>query len=286
MTDLSALETAKEAVEAALADALTLPQVPEPLRSAMEYSVLNGGKRLRGFLVLEGGRLMGLDAHTMMPAAVAIECLHAYSLVHDDMPAMDDDDLRRGKPTTHKAYDEATAILVGDALQSLAFEHASMIDAPAERVLALTLRLAQAAGALGMVGGQMRDINAETAPDSDIAGIQSMKTGALFEWSAEAGAIIAGKDPAPMRAYAQGLGLAFQIQDDLLDVEGDAKTVGKAVGKDGVAGKATYVSQLGVEGARAKAADCIDKALEAIAPFGAQADTLAALARYVIRRTH
>lgn len=263
------------------------------LIGAMGYSVRGGGKRLRGFLVLEGARLCGAPEGAALEAACAIECIHAYSLVHDDLPAMDDDDLRRGKPTTHKAYDEATAILVGDGLQSLAFELLAGIDAvPAGRVLRLVGSLAASSGVMGMVGGQMRDIAAESRatppedPADDVTAIQAMKTGALFDWSAQAGPILADADRTALAAYAAALGRAFQIRDDLLDVEGDAAELGKAVGKDRAAGKATFIDILGVEGARDEASRLRDEAIAALDPYGAEGDILAQLARYTLERTH
>lgn len=267
--------------------------IPPRLLQACRHAVLGGGKRLRACLVLESARICGAPEAAAIQAAAAIECIHAYSLVHDDLPAMDDDDLRRGKPTVHVAWDEATAILVGDGLQALAFDLIAQIrDVPADRLLRLSGGLAQASGLSGMVGGQMRDIEAETRttpaddPMADIALIQSQKTGALIEWSAQAGAILAGADPAPFAAYARALGLAFQLRDDLLDVEGSAEEVGKAVGKDTEAGKATYVSLLGVQGTRDMAQSLVDDAIAALAPLGDRAQLLAELARFTVTRTH
>ncbi|SHI73696.1 farnesyl diphosphate synthase [Palleronia salina] len=261
----------------------------DPVHHAMRHAV-SGGKRLRGFLVMEGARLNGLDDADAVTAAAAIEALHAYSLVHDDLPAMDDDDLRRGLPTVHVKWDDATAILAGDALQTLAFELLSRADChpdPAVRV-ALVAGLARAAGAQGMVLGQARDIAAEAARTPlDLAAItdlQAGKTGALIEWSGGAGATLAGADPAPLTAYARALGLAFQIADDLLDVEGDAAATGKAVGKDAAAGKATFVSLLGVDGARARAGALVAQACDALAPYGPRAEILRDCARFVIDR--
>ena len=260
----------------------------EPVIAAMRYAAA-GGKRLRGFLVLEGARLHGMTAPQALPAAAAVEALHAYSLVHDDLPAMDDDDLRRGLPTVHVKWDEATAILAGDALQTLAFELiASPASVPPERRIALVQGLAKASGAEGMVLGQALDIAAETsaAPLTlpEITRLQAGKTGALIRFSAEAGAILAGADPAPLSAYATALGLAFQIADDILDVTGDAATTGKRVGKDAAAGKATFVSLLGLDGARARAQALVDEACAALAPYGARADVLKEAARFVIAR--
>ena len=280
------LAEARAAVGAALANALDrLP--PGELRDAMRYAC-TGGKRLRAFLVLESARLHGVEG-AALPVAAAVEALHAYSLVHDDLPAMDDDDLRRGQPTCHVKFSEATAILAGDALQSLAF--ALLTDpaiGPAEARLRLVAAFARAVGAQGMVLGQMLDIAAETAPEPlDLAAVtrlQDAKTGALIGFSATAGALIAGDDPGPLAAYAADLGLAFQIADDILDVTGDAATTGKRTGKDAAAGKATFVSLLGLDGARAEAARLVARAQSVLAPYGAQAQNLRDLARFVIER--
>ncbi|SFE31424.1 polyprenyl synthetase family protein [Roseivivax sediminis] len=257
-----------------------------PLHDAMRYA-LRGGKRLRGFLVLEGARLHG--APDALNAALAIEAVHAYSLVHDDLPAMDDDDTRRGQPTLHRKWDEATAILAGDALQTMGFELCLAPGChpdPAVRA-DLAFALAKAAGAEGMVLGQALDIEAEAGGATDLEAItrlQAGKTGALISWAAEAGPRLAGADPAPMRGYAAALGLAFQIADDLLDVEGDADALGKAVGKDAAAGKATFVSLLGVDGARARASELIDTACDALSAYGKGAASLIDAARFVISR--
>lgn len=260
----------------------------QPVIHAMRYAV-QGGKRLRGFLVLESARMLGVSEDRAVSAAAAVEALHAYSLVHDDMPCMDDDDLRRGQPTVHVKWDEATAVLAGDALQTLAFE--LMCDpalGPAENRVALVAGLAKASGAEGMVLGQALDIAAETAAApltlAQITELQAGKTGALIRFSAEAGAIIAGADPAPLRAYATALGLAFQIWDDVLDVEGDAEKAGKRLQKDADAGKATFVSLLGLDGAKSRARALVDHAETALRPYGAGAANLIAAARFVISR--
>lgn len=258
------------------------------LRDAIGYAA-QGGKRLRAFLVLESAALFGISQAQALPAAAAVEALHAYSLVHDDMPCMDDDALRRGQPTVHVKWDEATAVLAGDALQTLAFELCcDPTLGPAERRVALVAALAQASGAAGMVYGQALDIAAETAAApltlDEITRLQAGKTGALISFAAEAGAILAGADRAPLAAYARALGLAFQIADDILDVEGDAALVGKQVGKDAQAGKATFVSLLGLEGAKSRAAALIDEAEAALAPYGAKAQNLREAARFVISR--
>jgi farnesyl diphosphate synthase len=255
------------------------------VRDAMAYAA-EGGKRLRGFLVMEGAALHDVPSAVSVDAAAAIEALHAYSLVHDDLPSMDDDDLRRGRPTVHRAWDEATAVLAGDALQTLAFELALAHREP-DIARDLARSLAQAAGAAGMVLGQAEDIAAETASPlslPEIEGLQARKTGALIRWSAEAGARLARANTAPLSAYAAALGVAFQIADDLLDATGDADRAGKAVGKDAAAGKATFVSHLGVEGARARARDLVDEACAALSPYGSRADVMRAAARFVVDR--
>ncbi|WP_338548108.1 polyprenyl synthetase family protein [Roseovarius phycicola] len=259
------------------------------LSAAMRHA-LAGGKALRGFLVMETARLHGIDPARAVYPAAGIEALHAYSLVHDDLPCMDDDDLRRGQPTVHIKWDEATAVLVGDALQSLAFElvlhpeGAAEANARAE----LGLRLARAAGQQGMVLGQALDIAAETAIAplnlEEITSLQAGKTGALFGWAATAGAVMASADPVPLQNYAAALGLAFQIQDDVIDETGDEAAVGKAVGKDAAAGKATFVSLLGLEEAKRRASDLVDQACDSLSLYGEPAETLRHLARFVISR--
>ncbi|HCZ00737.1 MAG TPA: farnesyl-diphosphate synthase [Rhodobacter sp.] len=254
----------------------------------MRYAV-QGGKRLRGFLVLESARMLGVPSETAIAAAAAVESLHAYSLIHDDLPAMDNDDLRRGLPTLHIKWDEATAILAGDALQTLAFELlADPALGSAETRIALVASLAKASGAEGMVLGQALDIAAETAATPltlpQITALQAGKTGALIRWSAEAGAIIAHADPSPLRAYATALGLAFQIADDILDVTGDATKAGKRLQKDADAGKATFVSLLGLDAARARAAELVEQAESHLQPYGAAATNLIAAARFAISR--
>lgn len=260
----------------------------EPITQAMAYAV-TGGKRLRGFLVLETAALFDVpDTQAIWPAA-AIEALHAYSLVHDDLPCMDDDDMRRGRPTVHIKWDETTAVLAGDALQTLSFELASATDAGSPAVRAeLALTLAQASGVRGMVLGQAQDIAAETAPEpltlDQIVALQQGKTGALIEWAGCAGAVLAQEDPAALRQYAHALGLAFQIADDILDVEGDVTKAGKRLQKDADAGKATFVSLLGLDGAKARAASLVEEADAALIPYGAKAQKLRDAARFVIAR--
>ena len=289
MTDTfsAALAAAAHATQARLAEAVG--QLPDlPVTRAMSYAV-KGGKALRGFLVMESARLHGVDQSRAIGPAAAIEALHAYSLVHDDLPCMDDDDLRRGQPTVHRKWDEATAVLAGDALQTLAFTLcADESVGPADVRVDLIASLAKAAGAQGMVLGQALDIAAETAATplslDEITALQAGKTGALIVWSAEAGARLAGADTGPLRHYATALGLAFQIADDILDVEGDADAVGKALRKDAEAGKATFVSLLGLDGAKARASDLVDEACAALECYGAEAHNLRAAARFVIAR--
>ena len=270
-------------LEQALAGKADLPVV-----HAMRYAV-QGGKRLRGFLVLESSRMLGMAEGCALAAAAAIEAVHAYSLIHDDLPCMDDDDLRRGQPTVHVKWDEATAVLAGDALQTLAFE--LLCDASlgsAEVRMALVSGLALASGAEGMVLGQALDIAAETAAVpltlDQITALQAGKTGALIGWAAQAGAVIAGADTAPLGRYAAALGLAFQIADDIMDVTGDAAVAGKRLGKDAAAGKATFVSLLGLDLAKLRAAALVAEAEAALAPYGAAAENLIAAARFVIAR--
>lgn len=258
-----------------------------PVRDAMIYATA-GGKGLRAFLVLESARLHGVAAADATPAAAAIEALHAYSLIHDDLPCMDDDDLRRGQPTVHRKWDDATAVLAGDALQTLAFELVTQTGCADAARLQLVRTLAQASGVRGMVGGQALDIAAETAGHpltlEQITTLQAGKTGALIEWSATAGPRMAQADDSALSDYARALGLAFQIADDILDVEGDAALVGKAVGKDDAAGKATFVSLLGLDGARMRAQTLVASACDALSGYGSDADTLRAAAQFVIAR--
>lgn len=261
----------------------------ERVAEGMRYAT-NGGKRLRGFLVMSSAKLFQAPREGHLLAACAIECLHAYSLVHDDLPCMDDDDFRRGRPTVHKKWDDATAVLVGDALQTFAFELLARDHVhpdPAVRI-ALIRTLAQASGADGMVLGQAQDIAAETAARTltldEITALQANKTGALIRWSAEAGAILANEDPKALGRYAAALGLAFQIADDILDVEGDEAKAGKRLQKDEDAGKATFVSLLGLEGAKARARELVADAIDALCIYDARADHLRDAARFVISR--
>ena len=268
--------------------------------AAMRYAALGGGKRLRAFLTLECAALFSAPEACAERAAAALECVHAYSLAHDDLPAMDDDDLRRGRPTAHVAFDEATAILAGDALQAVAFE---ILADPATHPAAETrcrmiADLAAAAGADGMVGGQMMDIEAErrSAPGDAssttleaVERLQALKTGRLIRAAALLGGAVGGAGEAERAAlsrFADRLGLAFQIKDDLLDVEGDEAAAGKRLGKDASAGKATFVELLGVEGARAKAESAAAEAAAALSDFGDAAAALRAAARFAVQRTH
>jgi farnesyl diphosphate synthase len=291
--DLSAgMALVARVVEDAL-DAL-LPEATGPearLAEAMRYATLGGGKRMRGFLVMEAAALFSVSETCAARVAASVEMLHAYSLVHDDLPAMDNDDLRRGKPSTHRAFDEATAILTGDALQTRAFEVLADPDTHSDPQARceLVAALAAASGARGMAGGQMIDMLAEggTLTDAEVARLQAMKTGRLIQYSAEAGAIL-GRAPASQRhllaAYGRDLGAAFQIADDLLDVEGDTADLGKTSGKDAAAGKATMVTVLGVERARAHALLLSRQAAEHLDVFGPRAGLLQALAAFVVQR--
>ena len=293
MTDFQDLLKANaELVNATLDWLLPLDDIPEArLVEAMRYSSLDGGKRIRPFLVMSGASLFNVAESCALRTAAAVEMIHCYSLVHDDLPAMDDDDVRRGRPTCHIEFDEATAILAGDALLTRAFEvlaeDATHSD-PAVRC-ELVGSLAQAIGSEGMVGGQMLDLLAEETilEMPEVTRLQRMKTGALIGFSCAAGAIL-GKAPEAARhalyAYAHDLGLAFQIVDDLLDVEGDAVEVGKKTGKDAAAGKATFVSLLGKERARDQANMLADQATQHLAMFEEKAESLEQLAQFVVNR--
>lgn len=259
------------------------------LAEAMRYATLGEGKRLRPFLVVESAALFDVPRSRALRVGAALECVHCYSLIHDDLPAMDDDDMRRGKPTVHRAFDEATAILAGDALLTYAFE---IIADPATHPeadvrLQLVSGLAKASGTAGMVGGQMLDIAAETRVISDVSGItliQKLKTGALFGFACEAGAILGAADPAPLRQYAEYIGLAFQIADDILDVESSPAALGKATQKDEGKGKATFAGILGVAEARRRAGELSESAITALACYGAKAEGLREAARFMVSR--
>ncbi len=282
------LQAAASATQACLADVLQ-PLGGLPVAEGMRYAVV-GGKGLRGFLVTESAALVGAPGAGAIHAGAAVEAMHAYSLVHDDLPCMDNDDLRRGQLTVHKKWDEATAVLVGDALQTLAFELLTLPECSSDPKvrLALISSLARASGGQGMVLGQAQDMAAETALKpltlSDISQLQQNKTGALFEWSATAGAVLAGADAGPFRRYAQALGLAFQITDDILDVTQSSATLGKTAGKDITAAKSTYVACLGLEGARKEADRLLTVAINALTGFGESAEGLKTLALAIVHR--
>ncbi|MBL8643472.1 MAG: polyprenyl synthetase family protein [Rhodospirillaceae bacterium] len=290
-TDFSqALADIAAAVNAELDRLIPAVKTPEArVVDAMRYAALDGGKRFRPFLVCAGSDMLGVPRASSMRVAAAVEMVHCYSLIHDDLPAMDNDDLRRGRPTVHKHWDEATAILAGDALLTLSFE---ILAAPATHSDAsiragVILALAKAAGAAGMVGGQMIDLQATKEADvAALTHLQNLKTGRLIAFSASAGAILAGDAAAEkaLAAYGLDLGLAFQITDDILDVEGASADLGKTPGKDAASGKGTFVSRLGVGGAKTLAGQTIERALSHLQPFGAKADLLGQAARFVLTR--
>jgi farnesyl diphosphate synthase len=294
----SQMAAAATIVERRLVEILDAQQstgVPQRLLGAMRHGVLGGGKRFRPFLVMETAKLFGVSPDQSVNAAAALECIHCYSLVHDDMPAMDNDELRRGQPTVWKAYDEWTAILVGDGLQSLAFEIVSDPTNYSDHAVRadLTFALAKASGAAGMVGGQALDleagtIHADTPPDvAHIARLQAMKTGKLISVACEMGAILgraSDEQRAALTHFGDCVGFAFQISDDLLDAEGATADVGKATGKDAAAGKATLVSLTGIERAREHLDKAVSEALKTISAFGRQSSHLAAAAEFMGRR--
>jgi farnesyl diphosphate synthase len=298
-TRLAAVAGEAERVLAGLLDDAPLDgEIARPPRllAAMQHAVLGGGKRLRPFLLVETAALFGAAREGALLAGCALELVHCYSLVHDDLPAMDDDDLRRGRPTVHKAFDEATAVLAGDALLTLAFDAMARVEVhPDAGVrIALVSELARAAGLGGMAGGQMLDLTAEgrfearrVLATDEIETLQAMKTGALIRFACCAGAILGQADDSALASidrFGVAVGQAFQIADDLLDLEGDAASLGKAAGKDAVAGKATLVAALGAAGARARLDELVMQADAALAPFAAKADTLRAAARFVATR--
>ena len=275
-------------VEIALKEMLQ-KQGNDLMSAPIRHAVLNGGKRLRAFLVIHSCNIFEVQKDTAIQAAIAIECLHAYSLVHDDLPCMDDDELRRGKPTVHVKWDEATATLTGDALQALAFELiASLPHIDAIRIVELLKKLAKASGMQGMVLGQAQDIQAEKSEVNlninDITSLQQNKTGALIEWSAISGAILSNQDDGKLLDYAKSIGLAFQIQDDILDIEGDAVLAGKRLQKDVSAGKATFVSLLGIENAKLRAKELIEEAIDALSDYGDKAEPMRQVAKFIIER--
>jgi len=288
-------EDTEALLEQLLADTVVADEIARPKRliEAMRYSSLGGGKRLRPFLVVESAAVFGVPRPAALLAGAALECIHCYSLIHDDLPAMDNSDLRRGRPTLHKAYDDATAILAGDALLTIAFDIITRdeIHKDANVRLLLTRALARASGVGGMAGGQMLDLAGEGRYDDrepvDVARLQQMKTGALLRFGCIAGAILGQSSHDEYRAlddYGRALGEAFQIADDLLDVEGDPETVGKATGKDAAAHKATYISLVGIDAARRRLAELVREAEAALEPFGASADVLKAAAHFVAER--
>lgn len=284
----AALNTCARDTDAVL-DRLLPPASAGRLGESMRYAALGQGKRLRPFFVVETAKLFAVPRERALRVGAALECVHCYSLAHDDLPAMDDDDMRRGRPALHKAFDEATAILAGDALLTLAFEilagpHTHPDGAVRSRLIA---ELAKAAGHVGMVGGQMLDLMAapQAAATFDaVVAMQAMKTGALFGFACEAGAMLGGGDAAPFRQYAEHIGLAFQIADDILDVESNPGKLGKATQKDKSKGKATFVALLGLAEAKAKAEALVEQAVVALSRFGDEADTLRAAARYIVVR--
>ena len=292
--DATAADT--EALLARLLSDSVLPgEIARPHRvmEAMRYSSLNGGKRLRPFLAVESAALFGVSRDAALLAGAALECIHCYSLIHDDLPSMDNSDLRRGRPTAHKKFDDATAILAGDALLTLAFDIITRDEVhkdPTVRLL-LTRALARAAGVGGMVGGQMMDLAGEgrfgDRETPDVAKLQQMKTGALLKYGCIAGALLGQASKTQydaLDAYGHAFGEAFQIADDLLDVEGDAAALGKPAGQDAALGKTTFVTQLGLDGAKARLRDLLKNADLALAPFGTKGDVLRAASRFVAER--
>jgi len=273
-------------------DTLFPSACPERLAESIRYSLLAPGKRIRPCLVLMACEACGGELERALPAASAIEMLHCYSLIHDDLPAMDDDDLRRGRPTNHIQFDEATAILAGDALLTLSFEVLVRDLKPADLATACVLDLATAAGSVGMVGGQQADLEAESNPGitlPDLEAVHRRKTGALLCAALQMGGRIGGASPQTLRSlsiYGESVGLAFQIADDLLDVLGQQDKMGKGVQKDAAHGKQTYPSLLGVDESRRRASQLIDRACEAVATLGDRGQYLTALARYLIERDH
>jgi farnesyl diphosphate synthase len=294
---LEKLEGHAAAVQALLGGLLsgaTLPgetMRPERLLAAMRHGVLNGGKRMRPALVVESAALFGADADAALRVAAALECVHCYSLIHDDLPAMDNDDVRRGQPTVHKKFDEATAILAGDSLLTYAFDilAAPETNLPDATKVALTLTLARASGIGGMAGGQALDLEAETRElaEDEITRLQAMKTGALIRFACEAGALAAGAsdgDRARLVRFGEIVGLAFQLRDDLLDITADSATLGKAAGKDAARGKKTLPSIHGIQWTEHRLAGLIEEANALLAPYGDRADMLIALASHVATR--
>ena len=289
------LKIAQERIDLFLQNYFCADRNTDPIiKSATEYSIRNGGKRLRPFLVYATGTMFGANIQDLDAAAAAIECIHSYSLVHDDLPAMDNDDLRRGKPTCHIAYDEATAILAGDALQSLAYEilacHSFSVNA--QQQIKMMQVLSKSSGLEGMVGGQALDISATAAPVTllELERIHSLKTGAIICAAIELGALCAPnidtKELQQLKAYGKAIGLAFQVQDDILDLVGKSEVLGKPQGSDIVNNKSTYPALLTMQGAKDKATSLIDNALEHLSHINADTEALELLAKYIIERDH
>lgn len=289
---LSAQAEVAEGIDRLFDQLLTIPADPRgPLYEAMRHAAIAGGKRLRPLLVRAAGDLFHVDRDLTLRVGAAVEAMHVYSLIHDDLPCMDDDDVRRGKPTVHKAFNEATAVLAGDSLHALAFEWLCDPVTSADPFVRgeLCCELARAAGPAGMAGGQMMDLAAETSNFDlpTVTRLQQLKTGALIAFSVEAGAILARIPPegrTPLRGYARDIGLAFQIADDIMDVEGDENLAGKALHKDDAAGKATFVTLMGIERAREQATALVEQAIAHLSNFGEEAALLRAIARYVVER--
>ena len=291
-TVITALKETAKTVDKFINSVIPETAGPEKrLYDAMRYSALGAGKRLRPYLVMRSAAIFGVDSECSLRVAAAIELMHAYALIHDDLPCMDDAELRRGKPALHIAYDEATAVLAGDALQCLSFEILAEADTHADpRIRAdLVLRLAQASGQRGMVGGQMIDLMSETQAIDlpTISRMNRMKTGGLISFSCIAGAVLGRANPAhrlALRNYAYDLGLAFQIVDDILDHTGDRSKTGKDAKKDAKSDKTTFVDSMGLDGAQKQAKTLIEQAIDHLATFGARADSLRAVARFVLHR--
>lgn len=289
---LSAQAEVAEGIDRLFDQLLTIPADPRgPLYEAMRHAAIAGGKRLRPLLVRAAGDLFHVDRALSLRVGAAVEAMHVYSLIHDDLPCMDDDDVRRGKPTVHKAFNEATAVLAGDSLHALAFEWLCDPVTSADPFVRseLCCELARAAGPAGMAGGQMMDLAAETSNFDlpTVTRLQQLKTGALIAFSVEAGAILAripAEGRTPLRGYARDIGLAFQIADDIMDVEGDENLAGKALHKDDAAGKATFVTLMGIERAREQATALVEQAITHLSSFGDEAALLRAIARYVVER--
>jgi farnesyl diphosphate synthase len=278
----------RQAIETALGQSLP-PEGAPRLLEAMRYALLGGGKRLRPLLVLATGTALGESPARLMPAALAVECIHVFSLIHDDLPAMDDDALRHGRATLHVAYDQATAIIAGDALQALAFDILARADLPAERVAPALALLARATGVAGMCGGQQLDMDADAGDLAALERLHALKTGALIRAAVGMGAILAGADPATrgrLDGFAADLGLAFQVRDDLLDLEGDAGTLGKTPGKDAAQGKITFPGLLGADASRRRLEQLLSRMRAQLEGLGESGRALEALARFAVERRH